>query len=68
MITEIGITAGDIWNCLDKNGSANLSSLVKKVGKPRDLLLMSLGWLSREGYVTLIQQGNDDYQVNLFPR
>ena len=68
MITEIGITAGDIWNCLDKNGSANLSSIVKKVGKPRDLLPMSLGWLSREGYVTLLPLGSDDYQVNLLRR
>ncbi len=68
MITKIGITAGDIWNFLDKNGSANLSTLVKKVGKPRDLLLMSLGWLSREGYVTLVPLGNDDYQANLLRR
>ena len=68
MITEIGITAGDIWNYLDKNGSASLSTLVKKIAKPRDLLLMSLGWLAREGHVTLVPQSRDDYQATLTPR
>ena len=53
MITEIGIAAGDIWHYLDQKGSATLDQLVKGIGKPRDLLLMSLGWLGREGHVTL---------------
>ena len=53
MITEIGIAAGDIWHHLDEKGSATLDQLVKAIGKPRDLLLMSLGWLAREGHVTL---------------
>ncbi len=53
MITEIGIAAGDIWHYLDQKGSATLEQLVKGIGKPRDLLLMSLGWLAREGHVTV---------------
>lgn len=53
MITEIGITAGDIWHYLDKYGSATLNQLTESIGKPRELLLMSLGWLAREGHVTL---------------
>jgi hypothetical protein len=53
MITEIGIAAGDIWHFLDKKGSATLDQLVKGIGKPKELLLMSLGWLGREGHVTL---------------
>ena len=53
MITEIGITAGDIWHYLDEKGNATLDQLVKGTGKPRDLILMSLGWLAREGHVTL---------------
>lgn len=53
MITEIGITAGDIWHYLDKHDSATLDQLVKNIGKPRDLVLMSLGWLAREGHVNL---------------
>jgi len=53
MITEIGIVAGEIWQYLDKNDSANLEDVVKEVGKSQELVLMSLGWLAREGHVTL---------------
>ena len=53
MITEIGIAAGDIWHYLDQKGSATVDQLVKGIGKSRDLLLMSLGWLAREGHVTV---------------
>ena len=53
MITEIGIAAGDIWHYLDENGSAKLDQITKAVGKPRELLLMSLGWLAREGHINL---------------
>ncbi len=53
MITEIGIAAGDIWHYLDEHGMANLDQLVKGTKNPRELLLMSLGWLAREGHVVL---------------
>ena len=53
MITEIGITAGDIWHYLDRHGSATLEQLTQGISKPREELLMSLGWLAREGHVVL---------------
>ena len=53
MITEIGIAAGDIWHFLDQKGNATLEQLTKGIGKPKELLLMSLGWLAREGHITL---------------
>ena len=53
MITEIGITAGDIWHYLDKHNSATLQELITGIRKPRELILMSLGWLAREGHVNL---------------
>ena len=53
MITEIGITAGDIWHYLDKHESATLEQLCQGIRKPKELLLMSLGWLAREGHVNL---------------
>ncbi len=58
MITEIGITAGDIWHYLDRHENATLDELTKGTGKPRDLVLMSLGWLAREGHVTLGDQSS----------
>ena len=64
MITEIGIVAGDIWHYLDQHGEVVLSGLVGGIDKPRDLVLMSLGWLAREGHV-ILQQVEADYKVTL---
>jgi hypothetical protein len=64
MITEIGIVAGDIWHFLDQHGEVLLSDLIRGIDKPRDNVLMSLGWLAREGHV-ILQQINGDYKVAL---
>ncbi len=64
MITEIGIVAGDIWHYLDEHGEVTLSELVSGIDKPRDNVLMSLGWLAREGHVIVLQV-EKDYTVNL---
>ena len=63
MITELGIVAGDIWHTLDQHGESTLSSLVEGLDKPRDMILMSLGWLAREGHVSLRAEGSD-YRVS----
>lgn len=65
MITAIGIAAGDIWHYLDQHGGSSLSVILKNIDKPRDLLLMSLGWLAREGHVVLKAQGASDFMVSL---
>lgn len=65
MITEIGIIAGDIWHYLDQHGEVHLSELVKGIDKSREAVLMSLGWLAREGHVLLQQLDNVDYSVSL---
>ena len=64
MITEIGIVAGEIWHFLDKGGEVELKKLVSGIDKPRDAILMSLGWLAREGHVILHEVEND-YKVCL---
>ncbi|MDP8260062.1 MAG: winged helix-turn-helix domain-containing protein [Candidatus Gygaella obscura] len=53
MITEIGIIAGEIWHYLEQNPEVKLSDLTKLIDKPRDFILMSLGWLAREGHIKL---------------
>jgi len=58
MITEIGITAGDIWHYLDEHGPTTLSALVSGIDRSRDSILMSLGWLAREGHVVVEGEGN----------
>ncbi|MBN2097704.1 MAG: winged helix-turn-helix domain-containing protein [Candidatus Omnitrophica bacterium] len=64
MITELGIIAGDIWHYLDEHGRARLTDLVSALDKPRETILMSLGWLAREGHVKL-EPENSDYQIEL---
>lgn len=63
MITELGIVAGDIWHYLDQHGESTLTALVEHLDKPRDMILMSLGWLAREGHVTLRAEGSN-YHVS----
>lgn len=63
MITEIGITAGEIWHYLDQHGQVTLSQLNAGVDKPKDVILMSVGWLAREGHV--IVEGDKDYKIYL---
>ena len=64
MITEIGIVAGDIWHFLDEHGEVMLSVLLRGIDRPRDITLMSLGWLAREGHV-ILQQASGDYRISL---
>ena len=59
MITEIGIVAGEIWHYLDEHGEGPFSKIVSGIDRPKELGLMSLGWLSREGHVIVRQEGAD---------
>ena len=63
MITEIGIVAGEIWHFLDNRKSATLDDLVKGIDKDRNVVLMSLGWLAREGHIIL--EGTGNFKVTL---
>lgn len=64
MITEIGIVAGEIWQYLDKYGETNLTKLLEATGRERDLLIMGIGWLAREGHIILKKEA-DDYKITL---
>ncbi len=64
MITEIGIVAGDIWHYLDQHKTSSLNELVAGTDKNRNVILMSLGWLAREGHVIMEDTGND-YKITL---
>ena len=53
MITKIGIVAGEIWHILENRAKSSLDDIIKDVDAPRDIVLMSIGWLAREGHVVL---------------
>ncbi len=59
MITEIGIVAGEIWQYLEKYTEATLSKIAKAIKRDRDIVLLSLGWLGREGYVLIKKEGKE---------
>ena len=59
MITEIGIVAGEIWHHLDDHGETRFAELTRGIGRAKELALMSLGWLAREGHVVVRQEGRD---------
>ena len=59
MITEIGIVAGEIWHYLDEHGEGFFAKVVAGIERSRELALMSLGWLAREGHLIVRREGND---------
>lgn len=64
MITQIGIVAGGIWQLLENKEVMSLKEITAKLERPEYLILMSLGWLSREGHILVDQEG-DNFKVSL---
>ena len=64
MITRIGIVAGEIWHYLDKHGEVVLSEIICSLPREKELILMSVGWLAREGHVVL-EKKDSDFRVFL---
>lgn len=65
MITQIGIVAGEIWHYLENNAKTDtLDNIVKNIDKPKDTILMSIGWLAREGHIILSGQ-TPNHEVSL---
>ena len=63
MITRIGIAAGDIWHYLEHNpGSIKLSKIKDSLDCRVELILMSVGWLAREGHI-VVEEVDDDYII-----
>jgi hypothetical protein len=65
MITRIGLVAGEIWDYLDHHDkTAQMENIIKDLQKDRDIVLMSTGWLAREGHIVLEGDG-PNYTVRL---
>jgi len=59
-ITQIGLIAGEIWHFIDdRGGESTLSEVLSSINHPKEFMLMSLGWLAREGQVFLEENDND---------
>jgi len=62
MITQIGITSGEILNFIDqKNRPVSLAKVRSHLNNGEGLTDMSIGWLLREKYVHLVNDGKEKY-------
>ena len=50
---EIGEAAGQIWRWLEAKGETTVTGLKQETKVSEPLLHMALGWLAREGKITL---------------
>ena len=62
MQEKIGTTAGDIYRFLAANGENTTTTLKKKIElDDATLLSLSIGWLAREGKVSVRTRGKTMY-------
>ncbi len=54
--SQVGETAGKVWNVLNNEGPQTVGQLKKKVNGSPDLLNFAIGWLAREDKVELTPQ------------
>lgn len=50
---RVGLTAGNIWQYLDKNGETSVTKLIKELPEEEKVIQRSIGWLAQEGKITL---------------
>ncbi len=56
-VERIGEVAGQVWNYLNTIDSTSFTQLTKEVDAPRDLVMQAVGWLAREGKVSIKENG-----------
>ncbi len=56
-VSQIGETAGTVWNTLLESGPLSVAKLIKTVGEPRDTVMQALGWLAREEKICIEEEG-----------
>ncbi len=65
MITRISIISGEILVLLEESGrTLELEEILEGLDESGDVVLMSLGWLAREGLIR-IEQTEDGYRFGL---
>ena len=61
MESMIGNTAGEVWRCLEAEGTMTLSGLVKRIKQSQPVVHMAVGWLAREGKIVFSQTKRGTY-------
>jgi hypothetical protein len=63
-IDQIGETAGLVWQALNSAGPLSMTKLSRQIDVPRDVVMQAVGWLAREGKVS-IDDGSRGRTVSL---
>ena len=58
-VAHVGEIAGLIWRVLSEKGPLSMAKLVKAIGEPRDTVMQALGWLAREGKISINDDGRN---------
>ena len=61
MVEKIGIDAGKVWTKLDDKGRMNVRDLRNAIKLTERDTFLALGWLAKEGKVTIEKDGRDFY-------
>ena len=61
MVEKIGIDAGKVWTKLEEEGRMNIRSLRNAIKLTERDTFLALGWLAKEGKVTIEKDGRDFY-------
>lgn len=56
MIEKFGVNAGKVWSVLDEAGRQNVKDVKKSTKLTDKDLYAALGWLAREGKVTVEEE------------
>ncbi len=54
---RIGEVAGQVWHSLSATDSTSFKQLAKEIDAPRDLVMQAVGWLAREGKISIVENG-----------
>jgi len=64
MMTQIGIVSGEILTLFDEvDGPLTLKEIELRLNENRDDVLMSLGWLEREGYLKVEKFAGSEFCI-----
>jgi len=55
-VDGIGAVAGCVWSYLDEQGPVTMTQLVRDLEAPRDSVMQGVGWLAREGKVSITKE------------
>ncbi len=50
---RVGLTAGSIWQYLNKNGATSIAKLIREIPEEEKITQRSIGWLAQEDKITL---------------